>query len=142
MSEISFFSEDIVFLPDNPNILRTWLDEVAEHHNQIINSINYIYCSDNYLLQINQEYLQHDYFTDIITFDHRDSLEDPIEADIFISIDRIKENASNHQVEWTNELHRVMIHGLLHLLGLDDKTNEQKEFMRKSEDASLSLLRE
>jgi len=123
-------------------MLSSWLQQVAQGYDQEIESINYIYCSDNYLLQINQKYLKHDYFTDIITFDHRNSTVEPIEADIFISIDRVKENASHHDVNWTNELHRVMIHGLLHLLGLDDKTDKQKQLMRETEDACLSLLKE
>ena len=140
MASIEYFQEDTNYLPSNPSQLTQWLLQVASRYDQEIAYINYIFCSDNYLLQVNQEYLDHDYYTDIITFDQRDNPDEPIEADIFISIDRVNDNATKEQAHLEEEVHRVMIHGLLHLIGFDDKTTDQKEEMRKTEDACLSLL--
>lgn len=140
MENIEYFSEDTSFEASNKEQLSTWLNAITARYEQEIAFLNYIYCSDNYLLQINKEYLQHDYFTDIITFDQRDFDDQPIEGDIFISIDRVADNATNNHTSFEHELHRVMAHGLLHLLGFNDKTDEQKQQMRESEDACLSLL--
>ena len=106
----------------------------------MLSNINYIFCSDDYLLTINQEHLNHDYYTDIITFDLSEK-ENNIESDIFISIDRVKENAKNNHVKFHIELYRVLIHGVLHLLGFNDKNEEEKLIMREKEDACLSLLK-
>lgn len=141
MSAINFFTEDISFTLKQKRVIRQWIHQICEQYGHQIDSVNFIYCSDNYLLQINQDYLDHDYFTDIITFDEREDLSEPITADIFISIDRVKENAKTEGTSFTRELHRVMIHGMLHMLGEDDKTNAAKQQMRKSEEASLSLLK-
>ena len=103
-----------------------------------LDEVNFIFCSDNYLLQINISYLQHDYFTDIITFDNSD-LPDVIEGDIFISIDRVSENSQLVQTSFQHELLRVVIHGILHLMGYDDKDDFSKNTMRKMEDKCLSL---
>lgn len=140
MDNIEFFSEDTSFQISGSDRLSSWLNTIAAHHEQNISCLNYIYCSDNYLLQINQEYLQHDYFTDIITFDQRDFDDEPLEGDIFISVERVKDNSQQNNTSFDTELHRVMAHGLLHLLGLNDKTEEEKLKMRESEDACLSLL--
>ncbi len=140
MNEIEFFYEDTSFRLEEQTKVVDWLIAVATEYNSAIASINYIYCSDNYLLDINREYLNHDYFTDIITFDQRDDVDEPIEADIFISIDRIKDNAQQESLKFEDELHRVTVHGLLHLIGFNDKTTEQELEMRKTEDACLSLL--
>ena len=140
MSAINFFSEGVHFTIKNKRILRSWIEQVTALEQQEIGSVNFIYCSDKYLLEINKNYLDHDYYTDIITFDNRDSLQLPIDSDIFISIDRIQENAIKLNISFDLELHRVMIHGILHLLGYQDKTDEQKKDMRKREEASLSLL--
>ncbi|GAB4238802.1 MAG: rRNA maturation RNase YbeY [Ekhidna sp.] len=138
---IQFFSEDTDFvLEDNLANIKSWVSTIASDHEHDIKDLNYIFCSDNYLLSINQEYLKHDYFTDIITFDHSDE-QASIEGDIFISIDRVKENANEHGASFENELHRVMAHGLLHLLGFGDKTPAEKTEMRLKEDACLSLLK-
>ena len=114
------------------------LETVLAKEEQHAKTINYIFCSDDYLLKINKEYLNHDTLTDIITFDNSEE-EGKIEADIFISIDRIKENALSLKKDFDQELHRVIIHGLLHLLGYNDKTDDDKAEMRKKEDACLSL---
>ena len=100
--------------------------------------INIIFCSDDYLLEINQQYLNHSTLTDIVTFDHGDD-SDGLSGDIFISIDRVKENAPKFNIDFETELHRVMIHGVLHLAGYSDKSERQKTVMRKREDAYLSL---
>ena len=139
MNSIQFFVEDLSFELKQKKKIRSWLNTIASKYEADIEQLNYIYCSDNYLLEVNKTYLNHDYYTDIITFDQSDG-EGPIEADIFISIDRVKDNASTSSSSWMSELHRVMAHGLLHLLGFDDKTDEQKQIMRKTEDDCLSLL--
>jgi len=112
---------------------------VATAEGQSIGEINYIFCSDEYILSINEEYLNHDYYTDIITFDNRDNTQDDIEADIFVSVDRVQENAQMIQVPFDTELRRVMVHGLLHLLGYHDKSEEEISQMREKEEAYLSL---
>lgn len=142
MNPVQFFIEEIDFELQNKKMLRHWINKICANHHVNIDQLNYIYCSDNYLLEINKTYLEHDYYTDIITFDQREDLGANLEADIFISIDRVKENALNQHIEWSHELHRVMAHGLLHLLGHNDKTPEQQSEMRKSEDACLSLLQD
>lgn len=138
MDNINFFFEDIdrpVYLSDES---KTWLTQVAEQFEAEIIELNYIFCSDEYLLQINRQYLNHDYYTDIITFGHSDS---PvfIEGDAFISIERVEDNAQTLNVSPEEELHRVMAHGLLHLLGFKDKTEEEAAEMRKMEDWALAL---
>lgn len=140
MSEINFFQEEVSFNLKHKRLLRAWLSSIIHSNGHSFDSLNFIYCSDNYLLKINKEYLDHDYYTDIITFDNTEDAESPIDADIFISIDRVKENARQLKLPYEQELHRVMVHGVLHLLGHQDKTEEQKQDMRKSEEASLSLL--
>ncbi|KYG78001.1 rRNA maturation RNase YbeY [Roseivirga spongicola] len=139
-SQINFFVEDVEFKLNHKTIIRKWIKSIVESHQQSIEEINYIFCSDEYLLNVNREYLYHDYYTDIITFDNREALDEPILSDIFISIDRVKENAITEATHFDNELYRVLIHGVLHLLGQADKTEEQQVAMRKSEEASLSLL--
>lgn len=137
---IHFFNEDVDFKLKHKSIIRKWIHSIANSENQSIEDINYIFCSDEYLLQINKDYLQHDYYTDIITFDNREELTEALSSDIFISIDRVEDNAQTLGSSFQQELYRVMIHGILHLLGQGDKTEEQKTQMRKREEASLSLL--
>ena len=139
MDNINFFSEDIDFTLKTEDQIITWLQRIAEAENSSIEEISYIFCTDDYLLKINQEYLDHDYYTDIITFDNRDNPKDPIESDIFISIDRVTENASDQNVSFELELKRVLAHGLLHLIGYNDKTEEEQQLMREKEEAYLSL---
>lgn len=139
MNAINFFEEGIKFVLSNPSQIRDWLIDIAQSEGFEIEEINYVFCSDEYLLQINQQYLNHDYYTDIITFDNSESFQ-VITSDIFISIERVAENASALQVSPDKELHRVIIHGLLHLLGYGDKTDNEIRSMRQKEDACLSLL--
>ena len=129
---IQFCSEDITFSLKEKLKHKAWLNEVAKQEGKKILELSYVFCSDEYLLQINQEYLNHDTLTDIVTFDNS---EDPkkIEGDIFISIDRIKENGEKLGTLET-ELERVMVHGLLHLLGYKDKKKEDKAVMTEKED--------
>lgn len=135
---IQFFSEEIPFKLNTPTKYSAWLIQLIEHHRKDLQDLNYIFCSDDYLLEINRTHLDHDFYTDIITFDNSDK-EDTIEADIFISVERVKENAINNQVDFEHELSRVMVHGLLHLFGYQDKTAEEKRVMREKEDACISL---
>lgn len=136
---IQFFNEDIDFSLENKTETIQWLNKISTNSNKEIEGINYIFCSDDYLLNINKEHLDHDYYTDIITFDLSED-ESKIESDIFISIDRVRENTTTNQTIFNTELHRVIVHGLLHLLGFNDKTEKQKTIMRNKEDACLSLL--
>jgi probable rRNA maturation factor len=135
---IEFFSEDIDFSLENPEQVSNWIADIIEDHDQELVNLTYVFCSDEYLHQMNVEYLDHDTLTDIITFDNAD-MEGTIEGDIFISVDRVRDNASTHGTSFHDELHRVIIHGVLHLLGFKDKTPEQEAAMRKLEDSSLSL---
>ena len=129
---IQFCTEDITFSLKEKLKHKAWLNEVAKQEGKKILELTYVFCSDEYLLQINQEYLNHDTLTDIVTFDNS---EDPkkIEGDIFISIERVKENGDKLGTSQT-ELKRVMVHGLLHLLGYKDKKKEDKTLMTEKED--------
>jgi probable rRNA maturation factor len=138
MPLVSFFCEDISFHLPKPRKTRAWIKQVISHEGGELKSIAFIFCSDPYLHQINLQYLKHDTYTDIITFDNSEE-HGEIEGDIFISIERIKENSKNLRKSFQEELHRVMIHGVLHLLGYSDKTRNQKAEMRIKEDLCLSL---
>jgi probable rRNA maturation factor len=135
---IEFVSEEVDFTLPNQELVVVWLTSIVDNHHFRLENLTYIFCSDEYLYQINLEYLDHDTYTDIITFNNAD---EPgiIESDIFISIDRVKENAANLNIPFLDELHRVMAHGILHLLGYDDKDSELKQLMRTAEDNCLSL---
>ncbi|MEM8525956.1 MAG: rRNA maturation RNase YbeY [Bacteroidota bacterium] len=135
---ISFFTEDIDFeLPQEEQRMQ-WVRAVIQCENCTLKVINYIFCSDDYLHKINVEYLQHDTLTDIITFPYD---EPPIiHSDIFISIDRVRENAKEHQVSFEQELNRVLIHGVLHLCGYKDKGEQEEKLMRQKEDEMLALF--
>ena len=139
---INYFKEDVSIDLRKLSPFKKWLISVSEHHQHKIEALNYILCSDEYLLQINQDYLNHDTYTDIITFDNRDDVNQPIEGDIFISFERVKENAVINKVTVDIELARVMAHGLLHLIGFKDKTDKEKQTMREQEDSALNFLQE
>jgi rRNA maturation RNase YbeY len=138
MDKINFFYEDTSFEVRNKEGLVLWILEVITSEDYLVSQINYVFCSDEYLLQINIDYLKHDYYTDIITFDNSEE-EGTIESDIFISIDRIEDNAQDQGISFEQELHRVIIHGVLHLVGYNDKTPDEKNTMREKENAYLSL---
>ena len=135
---IEFHSEDVDFSLSNPEQVSDWIASIIEQHDSELANLTYVFCSDDYLHQINVEYLDHDTLTDIITFDNADE-EGVVESDIFVSIDRVKDNAQTLGIPFEDELHRVLIHGILHLLGFKDKTEEQEALMRKQEDSCLSL---
>jgi len=134
---INFFNEDISFTVKQKGLLRTWIRNTIISENHRLKLLNFIFCSDAYLLNINKEYLNHDTYTDIITFDNSD-VEQEIAGDIFISIDRVEENAKELELDATEELHRVIIHGTLHLLGYSDKNKTSKAQMTDKEDHYLS----
>jgi probable rRNA maturation factor len=136
--DIEFISEDVDFQLNDSENVALWLQEIALQEDREIAQLTYVFCSDEYLLKLNQDYLQHDTFTDVITFDYSEHSE-LIEGDFFISIPRIRENAKTYEASFTDELHRVMAHGLLHLMGYDDKTPAFKGVMRAKEDECLSL---
>ena len=133
---IHFFSEETNFKPKTLTGLRLWINKTIESENHQLKELNFIFCSDKYLLKINQEYLNHDTYTDIITFDNSE-VNMEIFGDIYISIDRVKENAKTYKTTFIDELHRVIIHGTLHLLGYTDKSKRDKELMTLKEDAYL-----
>jgi probable rRNA maturation factor len=137
MPAISFFEEDIPFKLKNKALVRQWITDTIIAEGYKLKELTYIFCSDVYLLQINQQYLDHDTYTDIITFDNSEE-EGRIIGDIFISIERIRENASKFNVSETDELHRVIVHGALHLLGYKDKSATDKEKMTQKEDFYLN----
>ncbi len=134
---IYFFSEETNFKPKYLTSLRLWINKTIEAENYQLEELNFIFCSDEYLLKINQQYLNHDTFTDIITFDNRE-IDYTISGDIFISIDRVKENSKTFKTTFINELHRVIIHGTLHLLGYTDKSKKDKDLMTQKEDTYLN----
>ncbi len=138
MPAIQFFEEDITYKLKNKTAVRQWITETIQAEGYKLKELTYIFCSDNYLLQINQQYLNHDTFTDIITFDNSD-IAATIVGDIFISIDRIRENAIKFDITEADELHRVIIHGALHLLGYKDKKPAEKEKMTFKEDFYLKM---
>ena len=133
---ISYFAEDIAFPFKEKRVTSRWLKFVAESESRRLGDIAIIFCSDNYILDINIKYLQHNYFTDIITFDYCDG--NRLSGDLFISIDSVRENASFYKTEFAHELNRVIVHGLLHLIGYDDHTPEDIAQMRAKENYYLS----
>ncbi len=138
---ITFFSEGIHFRLANEERTRQWILAVFRKYGKDAGEINYIFCSDDYLLEMNQEYLDHDTYTDILTFDMTEEGEN-ISADIFVSIDRVRENALTLAIDFEEELNRVIIHGILHLLGFDDKDEDSKLMMRQTEQTCLNILKD
>jgi len=134
---ISYFYEDTKFVFKGKLRNNRWLRLVAESEIRRMGDISIIFCSDNYILDINMKYLQHDYFTDIITFDYCEG--EKISGDLFISVDSVRENAAFYGTEFEDELNRVMVHGVLHLIGYDDHTQKDIKMMRSKEDYYLSL---
>ena len=137
MPAIHFFEEDIAYKLKNKLKVRQWITDTIVAEGFKLQELTYVFCSDTYLLQINQQYLDHDTFTDIVTFDNSE-IEGEITGDIFISIPRIQENAAIFKVSETDELHRVIIHGALHLLGYTDKSPADQKKMTEKEDYYLA----
>lgn len=134
---IHFFQEDVDFVLNGKLKIKSWIKEVIKNEGFKLDVINYIFCSDEYLLQVNIDYLNHNYYTDIITFNNSES-ENIITSDIFISIDRVKDNAKENKVELDLEIKRVLVHGVLHLCGYDDHLNEDVKIMREKEQFYLN----
>lgn len=140
MPKINFFTEDINYNLKGKNAVKAWIKETIAQEGYKLNELNFIFCSDEYLLRVNQDFLQHDYYTDVITFDNSEELK-TILGDIFISIDRVKDNAKQNKASTHDELCRIIIHGTLHLLGYKDKTKNAKTEMTAKEDFYLSARR-
>lgn len=134
---VSYFLQDIDFVFKHKRLNNSWLKLVAESEIKKLGNINIIFCSDNYILDVNVKYLGHDYFTDIITFDYCEK--DILSGDLFISIDTVRDNAKFYKTEFNDELNRVIVHGLLHLIGYDDHTPEEQKIMREKENYYLEL---
>ncbi len=137
---IHFTSEVKAFKLKNKRNLKAGLTKVALAEGKKIDELNYVFVDDNALLDINKQFLAHETFTDIITFDNNDEEDNFIEADIFISVERVKENAQTYRVTFEEELIRVIAHGLLHLCGYHDKTSEEQQVMRLKEDEAIQLI--
>ena len=137
---ISFYSENIE-LPKIPKRkIASWLKLIAQKYGKKIGEIAYIFCDDEKILEINRQYLQHDYFTDIITFDY--SEKNTVSGDIFVSLETVKSNSEKFNTLYDNELHRVIIHGILHLCGQNDKTPEEQKLMREKENEAIAQLKD
>jgi len=138
MNEVQFFFLQPVSVLKQRLALKSFLQKTAQKEGRSIASLNIIFCSDDYLLNINKQYLNHDYYTDIITFDLSESKKGPVTAELYISYDRIKDNARLLKTTTSKELHRVIFHGLLHLFGYKDKSTKDQMLMRKMEDKLLA----
>lgn len=134
---ITFHNEDIKFNLKNKRLLKSWIKDSTQNENCSVGNLTYVFCSDEHLLNMNKEHLNHNYYTDIITFNY--NVEKQISGDFFISIDRVDENANQQNNKFTDELHRVLIHGVLHLVGYNDKTDLQQAEMTSKEDYYLNL---
>lgn len=136
---INFFTEDISYTLKKKTLIKAWIKATIEKEGYLLEELSFILCSDEYLLRINQQYLNHDTYTDVITFDNSEELK-TIVGDIFISLERIQENAKEYKHTVIDELCRVMIHGTLHLLGYKDKSKAAKTLMTQKEDHYLAIL--
>lgn len=134
---VHFFSEEVIFVLPKKRVFKKWILDVALTEQKVIGEINYIFTNDTYLLDVNKKYLNHDYFTDIITFDNCEG--NILNGDIFISIDTVKTNAIQYNVSFDDELKRVIVHGVLHLIGYDDKNEDSQNAMRSKENQFLLL---
>jgi len=135
---INFFTEDVLLPKLGKRKLVGWIKNVIQKEGKKPGDISFIFCSDDFLLEVNKKYLNHDYYTDIITFDYVEN--NLIQGDIFISLDRVKENAMTYKTTFDNENHRILIHGILHLVGYKDKLKEDKLLMTAKEDFYLKEL--
>ncbi|MGL4908941.1 MAG: rRNA maturation RNase YbeY [Bacteroidales bacterium] len=133
---INFINQDVELkFNENKNNIKKWINEIIHSESKLSSTITYIFCDDNYLLDLNKKFLNHDYLTDVITFDYTEN--DNISGDIFISIDRVKENAEFYKINFFCELYRVMIHGILHLCGYEDSSSTLQKKMREKENNYL-----
>lgn len=135
---ILFHHEDVKPLKIQKQLLKNWIKSVILSEGKKLGDVNYIFCSDEYLLEVNKQYLDHDYYTDIITFDYVEG--ERISGDIFVSVDRVKENAGQFGVSFDIELRRILVHGVLHLIGFPDKEPDEKKLMTSKEDQYLAIF--
>src|SRR5574344_1371092 len=138
MSEITFLSQGVAMPDFNQDTVREWINRVARSFDKNVGALTYIFCNDAKILEVNRQYLKHDYFTDIITFDY--SNRHRISGDMFISLDTVKSNAELFHRLYHEELLRVVIHGVLHLCGINDKGEGEREIMERHENEALALL--
>jgi probable rRNA maturation factor len=132
------FNYELEFLLENEGQYSSWISNVISSENKKEGDINYIFCDDEYILEINKQYLDHDYYTDIISFDY--SVGNELHGDIFVSIERVRENAIEFEVTFNEELKRVLVHGVLHYCGYKDKTEEEELLMRSKEDEKIKMF--
>ncbi|RAI98666.1 rRNA maturation RNase YbeY [Chitinophaga skermanii] len=135
---VRFSNHEVKLVLEDKTRLKKFLADLFKRENQGLSGLQYVFCTDEYLLQVNQEFLDHDTYTDIITFELSPDPE-ITEGEIYVSVERVEENATNFNVSFNHELHRVIFHGALHLCGFGDKTEEEEELMRKKEDEYLAL---
>ena len=135
---IFFYTEGVEMPSVQKTEIRNWIKQVAALHGKRVGEISYIFCNDEKILEVNRQYLKHDYYTDIITFDYTEG--DKLSGDLFISLDTVRTNAEQFGQPYNTELHRVIIHGVLHLCGIDDKGPGEREIMEHNENEALSLL--
>jgi len=135
---INYQSQDIKFVLKEKRKISRWINDVIKSHQKKLGNVSYIFCSNEYILELNQKYLNHNYFTDIITFDY--CSDNKVEGDIFISVDTVLDNSHRFKTNFNDELLRVIIHGVLHLVGFSDKTAKQQKQMRVLEDKALSIF--
>lgn len=135
---IELHYEDTEILDLDPEFFVLWLGKLCKMHNKKLGEISVIFTSDEYLLEMNRKHLGHDYYTDIITFNYNEGAK--INGDLFISVERVKENAEQYNSDFLQELRRVIAHGTLHLLGFNDKSSEEEREMRQREEDALNLI--
>lgn len=135
---ITYITDNVKNPLNNKRIINAWIKNVAKKYGKTIGEVAYIFCNDEKILEVNRQYLQHDYYTDIITFDYCEG--DTLSGDIFISIDTVRSNAEEFGISFEEELHRILIHGILHLCGQDDKTAETRAEMTLKENDALKML--
>ena len=138
MTQISYIAENVVLPQLNHEAVASWVEKVAASLGKRVGVLSYIFCDDEYILDTNRKYLQHDYYTDIITFDYTEG--NRISGDLFISLDTVRTNAEQFEQPYERELHRVIIHGILHLCGINDKGPGEREIMEAEENKALSLI--
>lgn len=138
--EINYIAQDVEMPRLNELALKNWIEAVARTHKRNVGTLTYIFCDDDYILATNRQFLQHDYYTDIITFDYSNSRR--ISGDMVISLDTVRSNAQQLGVDYDGELLRVIIHGVLHLCGINDKGPGEREIMERHENDALSILPE
>lgn len=135
---IQFFYQDTDFVLQETKEVTAWIKQIAKEYEYAIREVNFIFCSDDYLLKLNRERLKHDYYTDILTFDYSEGDKKRLHSDIYISTDRVADNARDYGVSFQDELHRVIAHGILHLVGFNDHDEISKQEMTNAEDEALA----